>query len=103
MLCLEAHGKEESSKETLDTAAQSFYDKFSPFQSLAYWFASSILKILKHIQFLLYLFIYASSYTIYRFDLIQNYETTLGKLSELSPLDYKSVSGSSHMKRLKAD
>lgn len=40
---------------------------------------------------------------IYRFDLIQNYETKLGKLSELSQLDYKSVSGCSHMKQLKAD
>ncbi|KAL0803149.1 hypothetical protein Bca101_058325 [Brassica carinata] len=70
----EVHGNVECSKETLETAAQSFYDRFSPFQSLAYWF-----------------------------DLIQNYETKLGKLSELSQLDYKSVSGCSHMKQLKAD
>ncbi|CAF2156777.1 unnamed protein product [Brassica napus] len=68
------HVNVECSKETLETAAQSFYDRFSPFQSLAYWF-----------------------------DLIQNYETKLGKLSELSQLDYKSVSGCSHMKQLKAD
>ncbi|KAG2314014.1 hypothetical protein Bca52824_017136 [Brassica carinata] len=52
------HGNVEYSKETLETAAQSFYDRFSPFQ----------------------------------FNLIQNYETKLGKLSELSQLDYKSVS-----------
>ncbi|KAF8090861.1 hypothetical protein N665_0463s0020 [Sinapis alba] len=70
----EAHGNEECSKEMLETAAQSFYDRFSPFQSLAYWF-----------------------------DLIQNYETKLGKLSELSQLEYKSVSGCSQMKQLKAD
>ncbi|CAN7047584.1 unnamed protein product [Brassica rapa subsp. trilocularis] len=70
MLCLEVHVNVECSKETLETAAQSFYDRFSPFQSLAYWF-----------------------------DLIQNYETKL----ELSQLDYKSVSGCSHMKQLKAD
>lgn len=102
MLCLEAHGNVECSKETLETAAQSFYDRFSPFQCLAYWFASSILKFLKHIQFF-YIYIYVSFYTIYRFDLIQNYETKLGKLSELSQLDYKSVSGCSHMKQLKGD
>ncbi|KAL0736814.1 hypothetical protein Bca4012_013024 [Brassica carinata] len=60
-------------RETLETTAQSFYDRFFPFQSLAYWF-----------------------------DLIQNYETKLGKLSELSQLDYKSVSGCSHIKQLKA-
>nr|VDD35065.1 unnamed protein product [Brassica oleracea] len=70
----EVHVNVECSKETLETAAQSFYDRFSPFQSLAYWF-----------------------------DLIQNYETKLGKLSELNQLDYKSVSGCSHMKQLKAD
>ncbi|KAJ0254168.1 hypothetical protein HA466_0107090 [Hirschfeldia incana] len=33
----------------------------------------------------------------------ENYETKLGKLSELSPLYYKSASGCSHMKQLKED
>ncbi|XP_010468777.1 PREDICTED: uncharacterized protein LOC104748896 [Camelina sativa] len=73
-LLREVHENEECSKETLEKAAQSFYDRFSPFQCLAYWF-----------------------------DLIQNYETKLGKLSKLSPSDYNSVSGCCHMKQLKAN
>ncbi|CAH2065823.1 unnamed protein product [Thlaspi arvense] len=73
-LLQEVHGKEECSKETLEKVAQSFYERYSPFQSLAYWF-----------------------------DLIQNYETKLGKLSELSHCDYKRVGGCSFVKQLKAD
>ncbi|KAL1222734.1 hypothetical protein V5N11_002425 [Cardamine amara subsp. amara] len=73
-LLREVHEMEECSKETLENASQSFYDRFSPFQTLAYWF-----------------------------DLTQNYETKLGKLSELSHTDYSSVSGCCHMKQLKEE
>ncbi|CAN8323428.1 unnamed protein product [Cochlearia groenlandica] len=68
-LLKQEHGMVECSKGTIKKVAQSFYDKFSPFQSLAYWF-----------------------------DLIQNYEKQHGKLSELSKDDYKSVGGCSHKK-----
>lgn len=33
---------EDCSKETLEKATQSFYDRFSPFQCLAYWLVSSL-------------------------------------------------------------
>ncbi|KAG7595353.1 HhH-GPD domain [Arabidopsis thaliana x Arabidopsis arenosa] len=69
-LLREVHEMKECSKETLEKAAKSIYDRFSPFQSLAYWF-----------------------------DLIQDYETKLGKLSKLSRTDYNSVSGSCHTKK----
>ncbi|VVB01653.1 unnamed protein product [Arabis nemorensis] len=73
-LLREMHGMEECSKMTLEKEAQVFYARYSPFQSLAYWF-----------------------------DLIQNYEAKHGKLSELSPRDYNRVGGCSYMNQLKAD
>ncbi|VVA92865.1 unnamed protein product [Arabis nemorensis] len=68
------HGKEECSKVTIVKEAQLFYNRYSSFQSLAYWF-----------------------------DLIQNYEAKHGKLSELSRSDYNRVGGCSYMNQLKAD
>lgn len=43
----------ECSKETLEKATNSIYDRFSPFQSLAYWLVSSLF-FSKHIYIVVF-------------------------------------------------
>lgn len=90
----------ECSKETLEKATNSIYDRFSPFQSLAYWLVSSHFFFVSiYIQLFLNVYMACSCTIYYRFDLIQDYETKLGKLSKLSRTDYNSVSGCCHTKK----